>query len=137
MKPRRVGNPAGEDAANAGIMASSQGTATAAPRPRRTVRREIGRLLMRSPSLILYVSAPPQAERIAFYNLDHHPRELVAVLADRRQRPVDRPVVVRLDPAAERVDQHLLDQAAREVVLLRQDRLLEVAHALDRRPVGE
>src|SRR5689334_22865498 len=98
MKPRRVGNEAEVEPAvgleKAGVMASSQGTATAAPMPRRSVRREIGRLLIvvQSP-LILYAFPAPKSEGIAFYDFDHYRREPVLVLGDRRQRLVDRPVV--------------------------------------------
>src|SRR5205814_9539599 len=117
MNPSRVGN--GFVAfANAGIIASSQGTATAAPRPRRSVRREIGWMLIsRRPSLILYVFAASQAERIAFYNFDHQRGKLVFILGQRAQRAIDSAVVIRFDAAAQRIDHHLLDHASGEKVL--------------------
>src|SRR5689334_18144949 len=123
MKPRRVGKGAGVERAKAGVMASSHGTATAAPRPRSRVRREMGCMLivLQSP-LILYVLPTPKSERIAFYNFDHHAREPVLVLRDGGQRLVERPVVVRLHAAPQGVDHHLLDHAAGELVLLGQDR---------------
>src|SRR5258706_12589476 len=124
MKPRRVGKSARAGVGKGGDIASGQGTATAAPMPRSSARREIGWMLISlGPSLILYVPAAPQAERIAFYDLDHERGEPVLVLRQGRQRLVERAVVVGLDPPAERVDRHLLEHAAGEEVLLGEDRL--------------
>src|SRR5437667_172799 len=103
MKPRRVGNEARKGLA----IASSHGTATAAPMPRRSVRREIGwMLIVRLPPLILYASPAPQAERIAFYDFDDQRRKLVLVLRNGGQRLIEGTIVIGLDPSAQRVDDH-------------------------------
>src|SRR4051794_31097147 len=88
-----------------GSIASSNGRATAVPRPRNTVRREI--------SLdISLLRCGPLLERVALDDLDQQGREPVVLPARGCHDRAHRPPVVPLQAAAEGVGQHLLGDAA-------------------------
>src|ERR1043166_9582891 len=79
----------------AGVVASSHGSATAAPMPRRTVRREIGFI---GSSSLFNILTPPEAERVALHDFHDQRREFVLVLRERGQNAIDGPFVVGFEP---------------------------------------
>src|SRR5436190_7844167 len=112
MKASRTGGLAAFFSAQP--MVSSRGSASAAPNPRRTVRRSISRLFrIRRP--LQFVDAA-MGERIAGNDGDHQRLQTVAVLRDRGGQLIGDDLVVALQLAAQRVGQQTAGQVAREVV---------------------
>src|SRR5687767_2009791 len=138
-------------ATRAGTIASSSGSASVAPRPRRTVRRSRAFFVMNmfDPQALgvrlwaLAQSRKPKAltrrlphpERRTLHDTDDERGEAIVVLRRIAHDCTHRGSVVVLDAASQRVRQHLLGERRDEAVRAQQ-RFAEARHALEHRAVG-
>src|SRR5690349_10623984 len=93
-----------------GAIASSAGSATATPRPRRTARREICLLILHLFAAPFPI--PPILERIALRHFHHQRRHPVAVLGHRLADGLHRGRVVILYAPPESIGQQFLRKTA-------------------------
>src|SRR5262249_45375388 len=104
-----------------GVIASSQGSAMAAPTPRKTVRRESRdlRFMARRPQVGSRQSAAPFQEWVTFDNAQHEDPEAVSTRFEALDNLLDRAAVIFFQSPAEGVREHLFSQAAGEVASMR------------------
>src|SRR5262245_27285385 len=118
-----------------GDIASSAGSATATPMPRRTARREICLLILH-----LFASpgpVPTVLERIAPRDLHHQRRDAVVVIGQRLADSLHRRGVVILYAPPQREGHHFFCKAPDEVVLPRQHQRPQLHGALEGASVGQ
>src|SRR5258708_32509085 len=118
-----------------GAIASSAGSATATPSPRRTARLEICLFILH-----LFTAAgtvPPELERVAPSDFHDERRHPVAVLGHRLADSLQRRRVVILYAPAQRIDQQFLRKTTDEVVLPGQDQGPQFGRPLEREAVGK
>src|SRR5687767_5553795 len=132
--PKRSGAPARcWPRANAGVMASRNGSASAVPSPRRTVRRD-------NAVFVTNIEAPlgclgnllSHPERHALHDACEQRREPVVPAAGVADDFPDNRHIVRLQPAPERVNHQLLGQRENECILVPEERLAQLDNAVYR-----
>src|SRR5262245_24467110 len=135
----------------AGIIASSSGSATVAPRPRSIVRRDrcflvtnivallsLGGGGLRRDRLVLVGGwRRAELERLAVRDAGENRREAVVLAARVVQDAPHRRHVVVLHAAAERVNHELLGQRLHELGRIVEQRFPQIDGPLDRPAIGE
>src|SRR5579883_2325117 len=109
-------------------MASSQGSATLAPIPRKTARRDSpdDRLLTTTPPVSTRCLIPSLEERVAGHDALHQHREPILARLEILDDPIDDTTIRLLQASPQGIDQQLLGQGAGELARAGLDDRLEL-----------